>query len=115
LAALANRKRATTFNAAGLHTWTAGAYGINLERAETTIDAFRVQGEFLSTIQDASAAYMAANLLPGYTALGIALLGLAGGMTPDGVGLAHWLPPTSISIWDRHKMLTDVIPGIMRV
>jgi RHS repeat-associated protein len=115
LAALANRKRATTFNAAGLHTWTAHAYGINLERAETTIDAFRVQGEFLSTIQDASAAYMAANLLPGYTALGIALLGLAGGMMPDGVGRAYWLPPTSVSIWDRHKMLTDVIPGIMRV
>lgn len=115
LAALANRKRATTFNAAGLHTWTSDAYGINLERAEELIDAYRVQGDFLSTIQDASAAYMAAGAVGGSGGLGVALLGLAGAIMPNGVGNARWVPFTSSSIWNRHKMLSDVIPGIIKV
>ena len=113
LAALANRKRATTFNAAGLHSWTTDSWGVDLDKANATIDAYRVQGDFLSTIQDAGPAYMAAGLL-GYAGVGSALFGLAGAVMPNGVGTAFWLQPTSNSIWNRHKMVTDVIPGIMR-
>jgi RHS repeat-associated protein len=114
LAALSNRKPALTYNAAGLHSWTADIWNVDLDRADNTIKAYRVQGDFLSTIQDASAAYLALGLVGGYVAFGAAILGLAGAIMPNGVGQAFWVRPTSHSIWNRHKMLSDVIPGIER-
>ncbi len=49
-----NRRPATTFNAAGLNVDFVAKYGKNLAGADQFIDAYRVQGEFLSTVQDAS-------------------------------------------------------------
>jgi hypothetical protein len=114
LAAIANRKRATTFNAAGLNIWTAGSWGLNLDSANILIDAYRVRGEFLSTIQDGSPIWMAFAPLPGWGSLGVALFGLAGATMPNGVGKAYWIPETNSNMFLRHKMLTDVIPGLMK-
>jgi hypothetical protein len=52
-AAAVTRKRAVTFNAAGVHPHSVGRYGSSLSGIDLLVDAFRVKGEFLSTLQDA--------------------------------------------------------------
>ncbi len=53
-AAITHDGIATTFNAAGVHPWTVAPYGKTLANAHNIIDAYRVRGEILSTLQNAS-------------------------------------------------------------
>lgn len=72
------------------------------------IDAYRVQGEPLSTFQNASSAYMVTGIglamLSGGVGAGVWLNGLAGAMMPDGVGKDFWLAPQSTNVFARHSM-----------
>ncbi|MBM3967451.1 MAG: hypothetical protein FJ308_20710, partial [Planctomycetes bacterium] len=53
-AAAVTGRNAVTFNAAGVHPHTVGRYGASLTGINYLVNAFRVKGEFLSTLQDAS-------------------------------------------------------------
>lgn len=95
-AALIYRKHATTFNAAGVHSSTVARRGASLADAKVLIDAYRVKGEILSTLQNVSGLW-SLGLLP-FTlfspAFGIAslVMGTVGYVMPDGVGEDFWLP-----------------------
>ncbi|HUE74782.1 MAG TPA: hypothetical protein VMP01_28190 [Pirellulaceae bacterium] len=89
-AAVYNRP-ATTFNAAGVHEDTVHRRGKNLINIDQIVDAYRVQGEILSTLQDSN----------------ISMVGL---LMPDGNGTPYWLPATASDPISRHFM-TDVLAG----
>lgn len=89
-AAAVYHRRATTFNAAGVHDYTVQMHGANLININRLVDAYRIQGEVLSTIQDSSS-----------------VLGL---LMPDGDGTPYWLPATSSDPIRRHFM-DDVLAG----
>jgi hypothetical protein len=104
---------ATTFNSAGLNTGTVPKYGGTSHM--TSINAYRVEGEFLTAVQEGN---------PLGRALGLVspLIGLASqlmkgrmaapyGLLPDAVGTPHSLPGTGVNPIDRHGM-EQVIDGI---
>jgi hypothetical protein len=90
-AAITHGQNATTFNAAGLNPLTTGG---GLDRAQELIDAYRVQGEVLSTLQDSWS-----------------LLGL---VMPSSVGTPYYLPATAPHMIARHYM-ADVLAGIAKM
>jgi RHS repeat-associated protein len=90
-AAIAHGQRATTFNAAGLHSRTTGR---GIEGADQLIDAYRVRGEVLSTLQDSWAAL--------------------GWVMPNSIGTVYYLPATSSDMISRHFM-ADVLSGLARM
>lgn len=108
-AALVFKRPAVTFNAAGVHPATLEAYGTNADNANILIDAYRVQGEFLSTIQNAGSTWEIIGLIT--HDYGLAMLGHAGEIAPDGTGRAFWLKATSVDMMRRH-MMSDVIAGM---
>lgn len=110
-AAIVHNRSAITFNAAGVHTQTVEAYGTSLDSAESLILAYRVRGEFLSTIQNAGWSWLALGLITRNP--GLLLYGLSGVIAPNGVGRAIWLRETSIDMFTRHKM-SDVIAGMRK-
>ena len=101
-AALVHNLRATTFNAAGVHSDTVGRHGGSLNNAKQLINAFRDQGEILSTLQDGSFS-LRSLLAPTTSGVGVAM--------PNGVGTNYWLPGTSWDPISRHLM-DDVIQGL---
>ncbi|MBI1348011.1 tandem-95 repeat protein [bacterium] len=113
LAALVTGRQATTFNAAGLHPFTAWNYGTDLDAGSRLINAYRVQGEFLSTMQDTSVEGSIFALTSGPLAVAGALTGGLGWIMPDSIGTTYWLEPTSYDMFSRHKM-GDVLNGMIR-
>jgi len=89
-AAAIHQRRATTFNAAGVHPWTVHAHNATLNNIDHLVDAYRVQGEILSTLQDSRS--------------------IIGFLMPNGNGIAYWLPPTANNPIGRHYM-QDVLDG----
>ncbi len=74
-----------TFNGAGVHPWTVSEYGGNLDNINQLVDAYRVQGEFLSTLQDSWS--------------------VTGLLMPNSQGTAYWLPSNANDNFGvRHKM-----------
>ena len=74
-----------TFNGAGAHPWTVSAYGGNLDNINQLVESYRVQGEFLSTIQDS--------------------LSITGLLMPNSQGTPYWLPADpNANFGIRHKM-----------
>ncbi len=112
LAALKYEIHATTFNAAGLHTFTGLIHRVDFDAGERLIDVYRVQGDFLSTLQDGELRILALSLFVG--SYGLLVSGLTGLIAPDGIGKTYWLPPSSMSMWNRHSMASDVIPALLR-
>jgi len=104
-AALVYNLPATTFNAAGVNPDFVAQFGANLGQANQLIDAYRVQGDILSTLQEMSPMpVLSSDPLVG-------LLGLAGEMMPDGTGKPLWLPGHSFSPLARHSM-DEVLAGM---
>ncbi|MCY2984883.1 MAG: Ig-like domain-containing protein [Planctomycetota bacterium] len=93
-AAAVFQRSAVTFNAAGVHPWTVSEHGRGtLDNINQLVDAYRVQGEFLSTIQDS--------------------LSFTGLMMPNSQGTAYWLAANPAhSFATRHKMVDSVIPAL---
>lgn len=91
---------ADTFNAAGLHPGTIAKYNVDRKTAGEHIEAYRVEGEVLSTIQNGKVqgvAVAATGILAGAPAVTGAYLGArAGSGAPplawDAVGRPHTLP-----------------------
>ena len=74
-----------TFNAAGAHPWTVSKYGGNLKNINQLVEAYRVQGEFLSTLQDSQS--------------------ITGLLMPDSQGTPFWLPSNpNEDFFVRHNM-----------
>ena len=93
-AAAVFQRPAVTFNAAGVHPWTVSEHGRGtLDNINQLVDAFRVQGEFLSTIQDSWS--------------------VTGLLMPNSQGTAYWLAANPAhSFATRHKMVDSVIPAL---
>lgn len=93
-AAAVFQRSAVTFNAAGVHPWTVSEHGRGtLDNINQLVDAYRVQGEFLSTIQDS--------------------LSFTGLMMPNSQGTAYWLAANPAhDFGTRHKMVASVIPAL---
>lgn len=90
---------ADTFNAAGLHPNTIARYNVSREQAGRRIEAYRVEGEILTAVQNArfqDAAVVGVGVATGSAALTGAYLGTrAGSGTPlayDAIGTPHTLP-----------------------
>jgi pimeloyl-ACP methyl ester carboxylesterase len=84
-AAAATGMRALTFNAAGVHPRTVARFGASLKGIDNLVDAFRVNGEFLSTLQDS--------------------LFLAGYLMPNGNGTRFNLPAQpGKNLFELHKI-----------
>ena len=111
--ALVYNRRATTFNAAGVHPNTVSRHGASLAGANNLIRAFRVQGDILSTLQNASPNSILSMVYAGLGPAGLAglLIGALGAGMPDGVGENYWLSATSLGPVSRHLM-PDVFDGL---
>ena len=107
-AAVVYRRSATTFNASGVHPDFVARYGATLAGADRFIDAYRVQGEILSTIQDTNLAWYWWVFYAGVE------VGLAGALAPDSVGKSLWLEGTGLSAVRRHLM-PQVLSGMQRM
>ena len=81
-----------------MHPLTVQRYGCSLAGASELIDAFRVEGELLSTAQDASGFTGLPNLL------WWAGTGFIAWVMPDGVGTTHWISGQSWDPISRHGM-----------
>ena len=113
-AALAAGVKATTFNAAGLHPATAK---YDLSRAKDLVNAYQVEGELLTTLQDrelnrlAVSAGAAAGSLP---ATGLLLLDKP--VLYGAVGVTHTLPAIDEKDKDGQgytRAINDINPGAM--
>ena len=104
--------KGTTFNGAGVHPNTVGLHNKTLDGANALINAYRVRGEFLSTLQDASPLWLVLAMTASWKSP-LGLMGLSGFFMPDGVGEAFWLRETSADMFTRHKM-TDVFAGMRK-
>lgn len=94
-AAAVTGRNAVTFNAAGVHPHTVGRYGASLIGINYLVDAFRVKGEFLSTLQDAAS--------------------VSGYVMPNGNGMRYNLQASAgKSLFELHKMIY-VKAGLQRV
>ncbi len=93
-AAAVFQRSAVTFNAAGVHPWTVSEHGRGtLDNINQLVDAYRVQGEFLSTLQDS--------------------LSFTGLMMPNSQGTAYWLAANPAhDFGTRHKMVDSVTPAL---
>lgn len=105
-AALVYNTPATTFNAAGVHPDFVGA---NFAAANQLIDAYRVKGEILSTLQDSSFV----NILHGVVEPLSAVTAI-GGLMPDSVGKTYLLEGDSFSLAMRHTM-GEVLSGMRKM
>jgi hypothetical protein len=117
-AAGASGASATTFNAAGLNPTTVARYGTAVDSAAAgPIQAYRVEGELLTGVQEqglqsTAAVALAGGLVGGpmgAVVAGLAKVGLAAAM-PNAVGTPHPLPGSGDPL-ARHGM-DHVIPGI---
>ncbi len=99
VASLATGRPATTINAAGVTPNTAFRYSLDLDQADGLIDAYQVEGEFLTGIQENSPVRM---------------------LAADALGTKHKLPAanpdgslqsTPFWIWDKIPRLSD--PGTL--
>jgi hypothetical protein len=95
LAAAIHQRRATTFNAAGVHSYTVFHHRADFSDIDQRVDAYRVKGEVLSTLQDARRSFV-------------------GVLVPNGNGKDYWLPPTALDPVGRHYM-ADVLAGFDRM
>ena len=107
---------ATTFNAAGLHGNTVERYGGTVH--QTDIQAYRIEGEILTGVQEpgwggTAAAAGAGFALGGIKGAAIGMLARWGlsALMPDAVGTPHVLEGTGLNPIDRHGM-EQVIAGI---
>lgn len=113
-AATASGSNATTFNAAGLKSSTVEKY--NGEEQPTQINAYRVEGEVLTGIQEqgwkgtAAAAAAGSILGPGAILGGLAKI-VVSALAPDAKGTKYDIPPTSFDPVRRHLM-ADVNNGM---
>lgn len=107
-AALVYNRPGTTFNAAGVNPAFVVQFNANLSQADQLIDAYRVQGEVLSTLQDTSPLWIH---FPHPAGL---VLGTIGGIAPDSVGRALWLDGDSFSSIVRHLM-PEVLAGMRKM
>ncbi|AUX71152.1 hypothetical protein EPYR_03823 [Erwinia pyrifoliae DSM 12163] len=99
-ASVASGKPAWTFNAAGVNAGTVEKYGGTLVGSARNIQAYRVEGELLTKIQEV-------NLLEDYKSVNgdLTLLSAKEGLSsviPDAVGMKHTLPGGKGSLLDRH-------------
>jgi hypothetical protein len=101
-AAIVYNRPATTFNAAGVNPSFVAQFNANLGQANQLIDAYRVQGDILSTLQDLDP-ILAEALISSDDPL-LMLMGAAGEVMPNGVGKPLWLPGHSFSPLTRHLM-----------
>jgi hypothetical protein len=101
-AAIVYKIPAVTLNAAGVHPWTLERYSADVTTATQWIDAYRVRGEVLSTMQDTHP--LIGSLFAGIGAATVWLM-------PNGVGVNYWLNATSVDPVSRH-MMADVIAGL---
>ncbi len=106
-AALSHGIRATTFNAAGLNPAT---IQVSLDRADELIDAWRVRGEILTTLQDASIPWWFK--LPGALGTALDIFDLIDAATPSSVGKTHWLTDYSFSSPVNQHLMSTVIPSM---
>nr|CBX82460.1 hypothetical protein EAIL5_3640 [Erwinia amylovora ATCC BAA-2158] len=110
-ASIASGKAAWTFNAAGMNAGTVEKYGGTLVGSAKNIQAYRVEGELLTKIQEV-------NLSEDYKSVdgNLSLLSAKEGLSatiPDAVGMKHSLPGGKGSLLDRHGIdqAIDCIEG----
>ncbi|MCA9110527.1 MAG: hypothetical protein KDA52_11290 [Planctomycetaceae bacterium] len=99
---------ATTFNAAGVNPAFVAHFDADLSVANDLIDAYRVQGEALSSLQNVPIEWAA------FPHPVVAFLGVVGAIAPDGVGTTFWLPGESFRPETRHLM-PEVLEGMRKM
>jgi hypothetical protein len=97
-----------TFNSAGLNSGTVPGYGGQVR--PTNIDAYRVDGELLTGVQEQGWKGTLAAFWAGGFWGAAAKVGLSAA-APDAIGTKYDLPASSLSPAERHKM-GDVTKGI---
>lgn len=99
-ASMASGKPAWTFNAAGLNEGTIEKYGGKIVGSASNIQAYRVEGELLTKIQEVNLweDFKSLNYIP-HALLAKEEISL---MAPDAVGIKHTLPGGSGSLVDKH-------------
>ncbi|RCV91811.1 type VI secretion system tip protein VgrG [Billgrantia montanilacus] len=110
---------ATTFNASGLHPKTVERYGGTLHRPATeNIQAFRINGELLTSLQEHDwgstlAGAGIGSLLGGWKGAAFGALGsnALAMLMPDAVGAPYRLPGRGTNPIERHSMV-QVIEGL---
>ncbi|MEX0726126.1 MAG: hypothetical protein WD065_07645 [Planctomycetaceae bacterium] len=105
LSAMVFSKPATTFNAAGVNPLSLSRHGGNIGNAAGLIDAYRVQGEILSTAQDTPGPYA---LLFGPAGF---LMAATAVVTPGSNGTNYWLPARVLDLARRHG-IDEVLYGM---
>ena len=110
-ASMTNGKPAWTFNAAGLHHGTVGKYGAEMIGSAKNIQAYRVEGELLTTLQEVnneSDYELLRNALPDSlqkpwgVALPFTLKEWSSLVVPDAVGIPHTLAGGTGTLLDKH-------------
>jgi len=91
MTAIVTNRPAVTFNAAGVNPATVAPYGKDLSSANLLINAYRVRGELLTTLQDGVFSFM-----------------------PGSVGWPNWLPASSSNALSRHSMV-EVLEGMRKM
>lgn len=104
-------KPAWTFNAAGLHHGTVGKYGAEMIGSAKNIQAYRVEGELLTTLQEVnneSDYELIRNALPDAlqkpwgVALPFTLKEWSSLAVPDAAGIPHTLAGGTGTLLDKH-------------
>lgn len=99
-AALVHGIKASTFNAAGVHPRTISPFQATLFGHTELIDAFRVRGEALTTLQDTGQPY---GLLTAWFGPGALLSSTFGYIMPDSVGRNYYLASDVLNPLSRHS------------
>ncbi|MER0126943.1 phospholipase [Franconibacter daqui] len=97
---MASGKAGWTFNAAGLHSSTVEKYGGSLLGSTDNIQAYRVEGELLTKIQEVNL-WEDYKMMKGHVPALIAKEELSAIM-PDAAGIPHNLPGGTGGAFDRH-------------
>lgn len=110
-ASMTSGKPAWTFNAAGLHRGTVGKYGAEMIGSAKNIQAYRVEGELLTTLQEVnneSDYELIKNALPNSlqkpwgVALPFTLKEWSSLAVPDAAGIPHTLAGGTGTLLDKH-------------
>lgn len=110
-ASMTSGKPAWTFNAAGLHHGTVGRYGSEMIGSAKNIQAYRVEGELLTTLQEVnneSDYELIKNALPDSlqkpwgVALPFTLKEWSSLALPDAAGIPHTLAGGAGTLLDKH-------------
>ncbi|CAE1148692.1 phospholipase [Serratia rhizosphaerae] len=99
-ASIASGKSAWTFNAAGLNSGTVEKYGGTAVGSEKNIQAYRVEGELLTKVQEVDLWEDAKSVY--FYPQAVVLKEEVSMLAPDAVGVKHTLPGGTGSLLDKH-------------